>query len=223
MKLSEPWGKLDRSTSESHHLAHHCADVAACFLAIVRMQVFRARLERAAGRILSEVDIARLVVLVFLHDVGKLHPGFQAKGWPPGIWTARLFGHVREGLDVFLSSDAGQGLPAADALHIEHLAAWGVSPSLLRSVISHHGRPAPAPNNLGHVNTYWKKAGAYDPDAAAIALGAAAKSWLPDAFSDDATALPDTPRFEHLMCGLTALADWIGSAARRTICCRCPC
>jgi CRISPR-associated endonuclease/helicase Cas3 len=215
MAFADPWGKLDRSTGASHQLAHHCADVAACFLAIVRKPVFRARLERAAGRRLSDVDVARLGVLVYLHDVGKLHPGFQAKGWPPGIWTARLFGHVREGLDIFVAQHAARGLPAAKSLHIEHLEAWGVTLGMLRAVISHHGRPAAAPNDLAHVKTYWKAAGAYDPDKAAVALGDAVKAWLPKAFSDDATPLPDTPRFEHLVCGLTALADWIGSDADR--------
>jgi CRISPR-associated endonuclease/helicase Cas3 len=213
LNLADPWGKLDNGAS--HHLAHHCADVAACFLAIVSLPVFRAGLDRAAGRRLSDVDVARLVALVFLHDVGKLHPGFQAKGWPPGIWTAPVFGHVREGLEIFLAQDAAQGLPAAKSLHIEHLETWGVSAGLLRAVISHHGRPAPAPSSLGHVKTYWKKVGAYDPNEAAVTLGDAVKSWLPSAFSDDAAQLPDTPRFEHLMCGLTALADWIGSDAER--------
>ena len=183
MIFADPWGKLDKSTGGSHHLAHHCADVAACFLAIVSQPVFRSRLDFAADRPLSEVDIARLVVLVFLHDVGKLHPGFQAKGWPPGKWTAPLFGHVREGLEIFLGQDAGHGLPAAKSLHFEHLAAWEVTPGLLRAVISHHGRPAPAPNSSGHLKTYWKKTWVYDPDLAAVALGAAVKSWLPTAFT----------------------------------------
>lgn len=215
MDLQQPWGKLDRETGASHHLAHHCADVAACFLAIVRLPVFRARLELAAGRVLSEIDICRLGVLVFLHDVGKLHPGFQAKGWPTGIWTAPKFGHVREGLEIFLASDAGHCLPAAQALHIDHLTMWGVNIGLMRAVISHHGRPAAAPRSLGHVEKFWNPVQAYDPDQAASTLGAAIKSWLPGGFREDKTTLPDSPRFEHLMCGMTALADWIGSDAKR--------
>ena len=34
-----------------------------------------------AGRALDERDIARLTVLVFLHDLGKANSGFQAKRW----------------------------------------------------------------------------------------------------------------------------------------------
>ena len=85
MDGSRPWGKLDRALGGSHHLAHHCADVAACFLGVARHRVVRARLEKAAGWALSATDIERLGMLVFLHDAGKLHPGFQAKGWPDGI------------------------------------------------------------------------------------------------------------------------------------------
>ena len=82
MNNGAPWGKF--SDGESHHLAHHCADVAACFEALASLPTVRARLERAAGISLSSVHIARLAVLAFLHDCGKLHPGFQAKGWPEG-------------------------------------------------------------------------------------------------------------------------------------------
>jgi CRISPR-associated endonuclease/helicase Cas3 len=210
MISAQPWGKLDRQTGASHHLAHYGADVAACFLAIAHIPVFRSRLEQAAKRPLSDIDIERLSVLVFLHDAGKLHPGFQAKGWPPGIWKAQLSGYVREGLEIFLSSDAGHGLPAAKCLHLDHLADWGVSPALLRSVISYHGRPAPAPKRLGALKAHWVKVQAFDPDQAASAMGAVIRSWLPDAFSKDVTTLPYCPRFEHLLCGLTALADWIG-------------
>ena len=214
MAIEQPWGKFDATTGDKHHLAHHCADVAACFLGLARMSVFRARLEWAAGRALSETDIERLGVLLFLHDVGKLHPGFQAKGWPSGIWRGALFGHVREGLDIFLSSDAGHGLLAAKALHIDRLAEWGVDQSLLRAVLSHHGRPAPsALTTLENFKTHWIKVQDYDPHAAAVAIGAAVKSWFPVAFSDDATPLPDAADFQHLISGLTALADWVGSDA----------
>ena len=65
---SFPWGKL--SDSSSHHLAHHCADVAACFEAISELHVVRARLEAAAERELDSADIARLALFAFLHDLG---------------------------------------------------------------------------------------------------------------------------------------------------------
>jgi CRISPR-associated endonuclease/helicase Cas3 len=39
----------------------------------------------------------------------------------------------------------------------------------------------------------------------------ALRRWLPAAFEADAPPLPDVPRFQHLVAGLAALADWIGS------------
>ena len=46
MNNGAPWGKF--SDGESHHLAHHCANVAACFEALASLPTVRARLERAA-------------------------------------------------------------------------------------------------------------------------------------------------------------------------------
>jgi CRISPR-associated endonuclease/helicase Cas3 len=89
------WGKSQ--CGEYHRLVHHCADVAACFEALAALATMRDRMERSACLILSEIVIARLAVLVFLHDAGKLHPGFQAKGWPLGAWIGPLHGHVAEG------------------------------------------------------------------------------------------------------------------------------
>ena len=58
------------------------------------------------GLLLSEIAITRLAVLAFLHDAGKLHPGFQAKGWPLGAWKGPLHGHVAEGVFLFSRSGA---------------------------------------------------------------------------------------------------------------------
>lgn len=80
-----------------HHLAHHCADVTACFEAICALSVVRARMETPAGRKLGHPDLARLCALVFLHDRGKLHPGFQAQAWPHGIWQGSFIGHLVAG------------------------------------------------------------------------------------------------------------------------------
>jgi CRISPR-associated endonuclease/helicase Cas3 len=213
MELSQPWGKFDRGNSLRHHLAHHCADVAACFIALVNIPVIRARMETAAGRTLNEADIERLGVLVFLHDAGKLHPGFQAKGWPDGNWHGQKFGHLQEGYDLFMVMGDG---PAATALHIAKLAEWGITPSHLRAVLAHHGRPIVPEirDKQALLKRVWKRHGAYDPDCAAAEIGAVIRAWFPAAFLTPARALPDSPAFEHLLSGLTALADWIGSSDR---------
>ena len=82
----EAWGKYDREEDRFHSLSHHCMDVAAVFAAMTQLPVIRDRLQTAVGGPLNAIDCQRLSALVFLHDIGKLHPGFQAKGWPPELW-----------------------------------------------------------------------------------------------------------------------------------------
>ena len=72
------WGKFDESSGRFHRLEHHCADVAACFEALLLDPVLRARFARAAGASdLGETTAARLTLLAFLHDFDKLNAGFQ--------------------------------------------------------------------------------------------------------------------------------------------------
>jgi len=103
--MRAPWAKTDGTGGGSHHLAHHCADVAACFEAISSLPVFRRRMEKAAGGLLDQAKISRLSVLAFLHDAGKLHPGFQAKGWSEGDWHGPRRGHIQKGAAIFLEPD----------------------------------------------------------------------------------------------------------------------
>ena len=200
-----PWGKFE--DGESHHLAHHCADVAACFEAITILPVLRARLEKAAGKSLSTTQIARLAVLTFLHDCGKLHPGFQAKGWPKGIWTERFHGHVAEGAAIFTDRALQQ---IAQNLHLESLVKWGVGKDLLFAVLAHHGRPV---ETSPQASRQWRALPdyGYNPLSASAEMGAMVRRWFPDAFADDVEKLPEKPDFEHLLSGLVSLADWLGS------------
>ena len=66
-------GKLDQRLGASHHVAHHLADVASCFEAIVSLPVIREQLEMSVQQMISEHDIARFTVLAFVHHAGKLH------------------------------------------------------------------------------------------------------------------------------------------------------
>jgi len=207
-----PWAKTDKATGNCHHLAHHCADVAACFEAITSLPVIHARLEHAAGENLSPELLARLAVLCFLHDIGKLHPGFQAKGWPDGTWREQKHGHVHEGAAIFLAD----GPPAiAKHLCIDDLGRWGVDINLLSAALAHHGRPF-VPNSRGGKN--WKVVKTpqvqYDPVIAAMEIGEALRRWFPLAFSLGDRQLPSRPEFHHLFCGFVALADWLGSDQR---------
>ena len=202
---SSPWGKF--SDGASHHLAHHCADVAACFEALASLPTVRARLERAAGISLSSAHIARLAVLAFLHDCGKLHPGFQAKGWPEGDWHGKKHGHVREGAAIFRCPELES---IARNLHLEKLIEWGVSEHLLFSVLAHHGRPF-IPD--GSAEKRWQSVPrrGYDPVAASAEIGKTMRYWFKQAFVADARELPEKADFQHLLCGLVSLADWLGS------------
>ncbi|MCY4591152.1 MAG: CRISPR-associated helicase Cas3' [Alphaproteobacteria bacterium] len=201
-----PWGKF--SEGDSHHLAHHCADVAACFEEITASTVVRRRLEKTAGATLSRTTLARLAVVAFLHDCGKLHPGFQAKGWPHGPWSARLHGHVAEGAAIFTEAPLE---PIARNLQLESLIGWGVDQNLMWAAIAHHGRP------VGELPPR-AKAGwepfpdcVYDPVAASAAIGKMVRTWFPEAFTEGGEALPREPNFAHLFNGLVSLADWLGS------------
>lgn len=215
-EMVPPWGKFDDEAGTRHHLAHHCADVAACFQILARLPAFRKRLDRAAMTALTDQQLERLAAVVFLHDAGKLHPGFQARGWPLESWGVRPRGHVREGLEIFLATDGTKNLPIAYDLQIEALDAWGVGGSLLRSIISHHGRPVERQvANLSDVQHCWRDTGPYDPARAAKELGALMPLWFPEAFEPGGPSLPyNNGPFEHLVCGLTSLADWLGSATQ---------
>lgn len=207
----QPWGKCGSGTY--HHLAHHCADVSASFEAIVATEVLRSRLNRAAGRRLDEVDLARLGVLCFLHDIGKLHPGFQAKGWAQ-THGLDFHGHAGEGLAIFVQNNAYAELRAiALAIQMPQILSWGdpaTLTDLVEATFAHHGRPVRA--EPVHAAGWAAVRGCgYDPRREAAAIGTLLPRWFPAAFGADGSPLPDAERFQHLFCGLVALADWLGS------------
>lgn len=200
------WGKFEDGLH--HPLGHHCADVAACFEALAALPVFRDRLHRAAGRSLDQRDIARLSAIVFLHDTGKLHPGFQAKGWPAGTWRKCLHGHVQEGLAVLFERTLRE---FARAVAFDAMNAWDCGCVLRYASICHHGRPASqSPASAQR----WERvpANGYDPLTAAHAMGKAVRRWFAPAFVEGGEPLPVAPAFQHLFCGLVVLADWLGSS-----------
>gem|GEM_PF-2300956 len=93
----EPWGKLDRchrdrTTAPRLSLVAHCIDVAAVARALMELPTWRRRMERLAGRALSQLDLDRLTVLAFLHDVGKAGAGFYGKALSEDVvqaWRAK--------------------------------------------------------------------------------------------------------------------------------------
>ena len=207
-----PWGKFE-SPASFHPLEHHCADVAACFEALLADPVFRDRFEQAAGKNrMEDVTQARLCVLAFLHDFGKLNAGFQFKVFertdlPPG--APPRVGHVAEALLCFGHEHLCEALGLYGMCD-----AWGDAfEPLLRASLAHHGRPAEKKHrSAAGPAALWKPFAGYDPLAAARSFGERIRSWFPEAFADG-PPLPDSGEFAHLFAGAVALADQIGSDA----------
>lgn len=216
-----PWGKLTRlanGTVAVHPLLDHMIDVASVLEALLGTPGLRRAAVHAAGRQLEDVDIARLSVLAFLHDIGKANAGFQARYWEharPPAWTAQPCGHGPQGWAVI----SGHGLPARirESLRIDELARWGSEAcyTLLHASISHHGRPV-LPEDA---DTVWRPVSEggqtiYDPAEALAEISAVVEQRYPLAFGESSLELPNTPAFTHLFAGLVQLADWLGSDTR---------
>jgi CRISPR-associated endonuclease/helicase Cas3 len=216
------FGKLDRSPSgiEWHSLVDHMADVAAVFEALCTCRAVRRSLEIAAGRALDERDIARLTALVFLHDLGKANAGFQAKRWldaeRPRGWLKA--GHGAEAIALLDASNHNEEAEALLlCLPILEMCAWGkfeTLNSLLRASIAHHGRPICNAPDWFNARIHWSARQGYDPAEQLARIGEALKRFVPAAFLDGGSPLPESPRFAHCFAGLVQLADWLGSDKR---------
>ena len=228
-KRFSAWGKLSRNSIGElvtvHPLLDHMTDVAACFLALAECSAIRRSMENTAGRTLDAVDLQRLAVLVFLHDVGKANAGFQSRRWqspdrPPGNWPTTPFGHGPEGWEL-ISGRVSNAEHYAVGLPIAEIVVWGEAAvtELLQASISHHGRPLGVSPGK-EAECIWKpvldRAGAvlYDPAATLTSMGDRLKQSYPLAFAEGYQPLPDVPAFVHLFAGLVQLADWLGSDTR---------
>ena len=206
--MLEAWGKADSDRSEFHPLAHHSMDVAAVFARMLQLPVIRDRLEAGAATTLTDTTCNRLAALAFLHDIGKLHPGFQAKGGQLEAWRRPTTGHLREGWAFVTLAKRWPEHPFHET--VKQMLTWGEAvPALLGAMFAHHGRPVepPAAPTLAE----WPRLGQYDWQAEARRMGEALQAWFPQAFEPDPESVPDEPRFCHEVAGLAALADWIGS------------
>ncbi|MEZ4437042.1 MAG: CRISPR-associated helicase Cas3' [bacterium] len=207
------WGKLKRDEHDVvvawHPLIDHCADVAACCEALLRLPVVERRLAALTGRAaFDEVTRARLGVLCALHDLGKFNHGFQRKAARGGA----VAGHVTEGL-ALLDPRGSVGFGGLEALGVERMAAWGdergkALVQLLTASVAHHGRPYD-PTHCGVDPRLWR-GGSPTPLEGLRMLAEAARGWFPTAF-EAGPPLPTGAAFAHAFCGLVTLADWLGS------------
>ena len=207
----DAWGKFDQETGSFHRLEHHCADVAACFEALLREPVLSARFARACSvASLDDTTAARLAYLAFLHDFGKLNVGFQFKVPRPGkpdTRGPRPAGHIAEALLCFEQPEVCEAL----GLH-RIVDEWGpgVAP-LLYAALAHHGRPARGPSHPGQGPAeLWKPFAGYEPRTTASLLYDRGRAWFPSAF-ETGPPIPDAPALAHLFAGVGALADQLGS------------
>lgn len=205
LEIDSAWGKTDGEVEARHHLAHHCADVAAVTLALLTHPIWKTRAEAAAGHSLSDSEISCLGALAFLHDIGKLAPGFQAKAWPAGHGM-HLLGHLKAGW--YWAS-----MPRPDALAgaVTHIASWPGIGEWLAVIFAHHGRPVERPGT-GEAQAAFPTLPFYDWQAAEAVMGRALLDWFPAISS--AAPPPPEPAFSHFFCGLLTLADWVGSDRR---------
>jgi CRISPR-associated endonuclease/helicase Cas3 len=215
------WGKRtphEGAVEAWHPLSHHCADVAAVLWALLGGRgdgalgpsLMRRRLAALAGvDDLDACQVARLVVLAALHDLGKYNHGFQAKREEQRgpHWA----GHVSEAMAIIVPDSSAWWPHLSQALDLPLLNTWGSALTLLCAAISHHGRPAEIPHMLpAQLDPLWAPRPERDPFAGITALVADTKRWLPEAWTGT-SPLPDVPAFQHGFCGLVQLADWLGS------------
>jgi CRISPR-associated endonuclease/helicase Cas3 len=236
MSIQAPWGKLDRSATDRAladrlSLVGHCIDVAAVTRALLDLPTWRRRLEGLAGRQFSPVDLDRLTVLAFFHDVGKAGSGFYSKGLSDAeqaAWLRRIhqdrsqLGHTR--VVAPLLTQAVSCGAHRKALGIAQWQAWAAPDpvafmaimDLWLAAVSHHGEPISyvsltdgnAP--LGHA-TWTVPIAGYDPLDGLTQLRDTAHVLWPLAFSEN-LPMPEPSRpLIHSFAGLVSLADWIGS------------
>ena len=221
--ITDFWGKLDRSdvaTSASpgtarawHPLEDHIADVAAVTERLLSCTILGVRMAAAVdAEQLTRAQVARLVVLAALHDIGKYNNGFQRKASPSESSTA---GHVREAIPLVLGMGGASSDRLAAALDVDRFIAWGDeeegSTRLLLASIMHHGRPVPVDPPMAFVPALWRPASGRDPLSGIESLAGSLRLWLPEAFTDEGPAFRVTPTLQHALSGVVQLADWIGS------------
>ncbi|AYF01848.1 CRISPR-associated helicase/endonuclease Cas3 [Paracoccus yeei] len=181
-------------------------DVAAVFGALCGLPLIAHHLHRAARRTLAAGDMARMAALVYLHDLGKLEPGFQAKARPDLACPADVNHSVHGVLSLRRAYQT-----SADPLRpvTDRIGSWGEgADELMMAIFAHHGRPIDAPATFNKISTVE----GYDRDGAvADYLRLWTTAWVD---LEAELPLPTAPELAHLVAGLAALADWIGSDRR---------
>lgn len=243
LEAPRAWGKLGRSHPDPSmaprlSLVSHCIDVAAVAQALLLLPTWHGRFERLAGRLLSELDIQRLTVLAFLHDVGKAGAGFYSQGltkteqdawFAQGRCDRRQCGHTRV-VAPLLGFDP-RFEEHRTALGIEALRSWAGPPQsdehaevaqadildLWMAAVSHHGQPLSVDSLRDTASLAWptwtQAIAGYEPVEGLRELSQTAHALWPQAFENRTPMVKLSAGLVHAFAGLVSLADWIGSNA----------
>jgi CRISPR-associated endonuclease/helicase Cas3 len=207
--IRPPWGKLGQGAEAGREqsLVGHCRDVSAIFVSLLRLPGVRWRLARLSrSESFRDEWIERLAWFVFLHDLGKVNWGFQARREP----GAPFVGHV--------APIAARSEDIVDRLEPGRCLAWGDEAALadfFDAALSHHGKPwryPEDPNASAKWRRYWDPKDGYAPLQEVEALRRAADRLFPAARTIDGLPLPLTTPLIHTLAGLVMLADWIASS-----------
>lgn len=204
------WGKAHPETENGprwHPLAYHCLDVAAVADAILAR--WPRRLQHMASLVESDPETLRplLILLIAMHDVGKLSPDFQAKSEhgprgkakkpaPPGVR------HDAIGFNLAQSKDRAELAHVVGSYFIPSKRPNAALPPLWAAVMGHHGAPATgaAPCTFGSAEIR---------DLAELAKASAAL--FPPVGEPLSLRAKHANRLSWALAGLTNISDWIGS------------
>jgi CRISPR-associated endonuclease/helicase Cas3 len=213
-----------------HSLLHHKIDVGACAEALLNNPVIKRLFRHMTGCDLTPVVAARLVVLIMLHDLGKVMADFQDQ-IVSGMGKSR--GHMQPWLAALLRAsdrdDATYMEGLADALGLYDMALWfrvkevpgdenlesPMEAMLAASTFHHGGR-----GDLGIIADYDLEGlhrttvfEVHPMDALRDIMGQI-KDIHPDAWGD-APSIPVCGDLIHWFAGLVMISDWMGSASER--------
>ena len=164
-------------------------DVAAVFEALLETNTIQNRLRMAAE---GDIPTSALVGWAYLHDIGKLAPEFQAKGWEKGTYRHPTRSHLDCGWQWLKSRGRPPFLP-----WIRPCNDW------CDALMAHHGVPI----EVSSRELNWQTFEHYDWKVAEKQVLTGLQEWCSNFRGD----LPERPRLVHLAAGLLSLADWIGS------------
>lgn len=229
--LKEPislWAKIRRQDPADaasaivawHPLVDHCADVCACFEALLALPGYRRRAEHLLGSPLCATRAARLALLAFLHDIGKGNAGFQSKVFPLAErHPSAPRGHLREAAELLTNQALLRR--AVPALHLDAIEDWFVEEGeddaggirMLLAAWSHHGLPLEVEVGASHqpASGAWEIWRWASPEATLALFAGEIAAHHATAFRP-AEPMRATPRFQAFFAGLLTLADWIGSS-----------